>query len=73
MAMYALATKPLIRKLRSDVPSINQVWYADEAASAGICEDLRELVLEQPTGTRHSPWLLPKCHQDTPSGERGVC
>ena len=42
MAMYALATKPLIRKLRSDIPNVRQLWYADDATGTGTCEDLRE-------------------------------
>jgi hypothetical protein len=41
MAMYALAVRPLISKLQSDVPNVNQVWYADDATGAGSCEDLR--------------------------------
>ena len=40
--MYTLATKPLIRKLRSDIPNVRQVWYADDATGADNCEDLRE-------------------------------
>ena len=32
--MYTLATKPLIRKLRSDIPNVRQVWYADDATGA---------------------------------------
>jgi len=31
MAMYALAVKPLIVKLQSDVSSVKQVWYAIDA------------------------------------------
>ena len=41
MAMYALAVKPLIRKLKSDAPAVKQVWYADDATGACTCEDLR--------------------------------
>jgi len=41
MAMFALAVKPLIAKLQSDVPSVKQVWHADDALGAGSCEDLR--------------------------------
>ena len=41
MAMYALAVKPLIAKIQSDVPSVRQVWYADDATGAGSCKDLR--------------------------------
>ena len=41
MAMYALAIKPLIGKLKSDAPNVKQVWYADDATGAGTCDDLR--------------------------------
>ena len=41
MAMYALAVKPLIGKLKLDSPNVKQVWYADDASGAGTCEDLR--------------------------------
>ena len=42
MAMYALAVKPLISNLRSDVPNVKQVWYADDASGASSIEDLRK-------------------------------
>ena len=41
MAIYALVVKPLIGKLKSDVPRVKQVWYADDATGAGTCDDLR--------------------------------
>ena len=41
MAMYALATLPLIRQLQDTTPTVQQVWYADDATSAGSCLDLR--------------------------------
>ena len=41
MAMYALAVKPLIGKLKSDVRNVKQVWYADDATGDGTCDDLR--------------------------------
>ena len=41
--MYALATIPLIRKLKSNVNDVNQVWYADDASGAGKIHRLREL------------------------------
>ena len=41
-AMYALAMKPLIGKLRANVPEVKQVWFADDATGAGTCEDLRK-------------------------------
>ena len=40
MAIYALAVKPLIAKIQSDVPSMRQVWYANDATGARSCEDL---------------------------------
>ena len=42
MPMYALATIPLIRKLKSKVNDINQVWYADDASGAGKANRLHE-------------------------------
>ena len=41
MAMYALAIKPLIARLKSNAPNVKQVWYADDATGAGTCADLR--------------------------------
>ena len=41
-AMYALAVKPLIIKLRTNVPQVKQVWFADDATGAGTCESLRK-------------------------------
>ena len=38
MAMYAIGTLPLIRKLHGDV---TQVWYADDASAGGRTSDLR--------------------------------
>ena len=32
MAMYALAVTPLIRKLRSEEPTVKQVWFADDSS-----------------------------------------
>ena len=32
MLMYALATIPLIKKLKTNVNDVNQVWYADDAS-----------------------------------------
>ena len=34
--MYALATLPLIRKLKSNVNDVNKVWYADDASGASM-------------------------------------
>lgn len=35
MAFYAIATIPIIKKLRSTFNKVGQVWYADDAAAAG--------------------------------------
>ena len=42
MAMYAIAIVPLIHKLRNNSPDVKQVWFADDATSAGTCESLRQ-------------------------------
>ena len=42
MAMYALAVKPLIEKVKSDATNVKQVWYADDATGAGTCDDLKK-------------------------------
>ena len=35
MAMYALAVVPLIKRLRVAVPSVGQIWFADDATAVG--------------------------------------
>lgn len=42
MPMYALATIPLIRKLKDNVNDVSQVWFADDASGAGKVHRLRE-------------------------------
>ena len=42
MPMYALATIPLIRKLKNNANDVKQVWYADDASGAGKINRLRE-------------------------------
>ena len=42
MPMYALATIPLIRKLRTEVSEVRQVWYADDASGVGTIHGLKE-------------------------------
>ena len=42
MPMYALATIPLIRKLKDCVNDVNQTWYAGDASSSGKINKLRE-------------------------------
>ncbi len=41
MPMYALATVPLINKLKENVNDINQVWYADDASGSRTINSLR--------------------------------
>ena len=40
MPMYALATIPLIDRLR-DIQDVTQVWYADDASAAGSLTSIR--------------------------------
>ena len=42
MAMYALAIRPLIDKLRDAEPSARQVWFADDATAAGRLATLHQ-------------------------------
>ena len=42
MAMYALAIKPLIDKLRDFEPDVKQVWFADDATAAGRLKALQQ-------------------------------
>ena len=44
MAMYAIATKPLLDKLLSTVDNTlcKQVWYADDSASAGRISEMKK-------------------------------
>ena len=42
MPMYALATIPLIKKLKAMAGAVHQVWYADDASGAGDINSLRE-------------------------------
>ena len=42
MAMYALAITPLIHQLRSSCPSVQQVWFADDAiGTTSTCSNLK--------------------------------
>ena len=41
MAMYALAVTPFIQRLRSDEPSVKQVWFADDSTGGGKINPLR--------------------------------
>ena len=40
MGMYALAMVPLIRRLRTEVPDVSQVWFADDASAVGSLSSL---------------------------------
>ena len=40
MAMYTLAIRPLIDRLKSNSPSVKQVWYADDATGAAPYSEL---------------------------------
>ena len=42
MAMYALAIRPLIDKLRDAEPNARQVWFADDATAAGRLATLHQ-------------------------------
>lgn len=42
MAMYALAIRPLIDRLREAKPIVRQVWFADDATAAGRLATLRK-------------------------------
>ena len=39
--IYALAVTPLIQRLRSEEPSVKQVWFADDSTASGKIEGLR--------------------------------
>ena len=41
MAMYALAVTPLIKRLKEQVPTASQVWFADDSSAAGKLVALR--------------------------------
>ena len=41
MAMYALAVRPLIDLLQSNVAAVSQVWFADDATGVASCSQLR--------------------------------
>ena len=42
MAFYGISTKPILMKLRYNVPDIKQVWLADDATGAGKLQHLKE-------------------------------
>ena len=46
MALYAVATVPLIRQLQDMNPKVTQVWYADDDAAGGSVNVLLEYWLD---------------------------
>ena len=42
MAMYVLAIRPLIDKLRDTQPNAEQIWFADNATAAGKSVTLQQ-------------------------------
>ena len=65
MSMYALAVRPLIDCLQSLRPTVNQVWYADNATNAATCLELRawwDTLLAQGQGFGYHPNAC-KTHQ----------
>ena len=41
MAMYTLATAPLVDQLRPSCPKLHEAWYADDPTGTGTCRNLR--------------------------------
>ena len=41
MAFYGLGTRPILINLRKMIPSVSQVWFADDATGAGTLRNLR--------------------------------
>ena len=69
MAMYAIATIPLIRKLKEKCPDVKQAWYADDATGAASCNNLRSWWNEL---SRLGPplWLSSQPSQNIPGCKR---
>ena len=42
MAFYGLSTNPILKRLQQEIPTISQVWLADDATGAGKLEALRK-------------------------------
>ena len=42
MSFYGLSTKPILEQLQLQIPSVYQVWLADDATGAGKLESLRK-------------------------------
>ena len=70
LPMYALATIPLIRKLKDKVSEVNQVWYADDASGAG---EINSLGLVGPCQhPRSNVWLLHQRRQNLAGYQEGL-
>ena len=41
MAKYAVATRNLVLKLKQEVTSVSQAWFADDCAGAGVLVELK--------------------------------
>ena len=61
IAMYALAVRPLIDKLRDAEPSAKQVWFADDATAAGRLAINTTPVVAACNDGWTRLWVLPKC------------
>ena len=71
MPWYSLSTTSIIKKLRQALPSVRQVWLADDASAAGKVKELCEwfkLLTEE--GKKHGyhvngakSWLIVKSEQ----------
>jgi len=69
VAVYALAIKPLIDKLRVLELSVKQVWFVDDATATG-----RTGITLSMVGTHNYWaifWILPECGQNSPSTAKG--
>ena len=61
MAMYALAIRSLIDKLRDAELSARQVWFADDATAAGRLAINTSPVVAACNNGWTRLWVLPKC------------
>ena len=42
MAFYGLGTNPILQKLKTEIPTVSQVWLADDATGAGKLGSLKD-------------------------------
>ena len=61
MAMYAIGTQPLVRRLDGIT---KQVWYADDSAAGSKAGEAQEMV-GSVGGGRSTVWILSEWLQDT--------